>query len=74
MALNLDKNFWSGKRVLLTGGCGFKGTWLSAMLHKLNCEVQDISKLNWSSSKELISVNKRLVKNFTMQTLQIFQF
>lgn len=62
MALNLDEDFWNGKRVLLTGGCGFKGTWLSAVLHKLNCKVQDISRLDWSSSKELISVNKRLNK------------
>jgi len=32
-----------GKRVLLTGHDGFKGTWLSAILEKLECEVLGVS-------------------------------
>ncbi|HEY1090195.1 MAG TPA: CDP-glucose 4,6-dehydratase [Burkholderiaceae bacterium] len=34
-----DPNFWRGKRVLLTGHTGFKGSWLSLWLHSLGAEV-----------------------------------
>ncbi|MDR3118495.1 MAG: CDP-glucose 4,6-dehydratase [Mediterranea sp.] len=33
------RNFYSGKRVLITGHTGFKGSWLSIWLHKLGAEV-----------------------------------
>jgi CDP-glucose 4,6-dehydratase len=36
-------NFWSGKRVLLTGHTGFKGGWLVLWLHRLGAEVTGIS-------------------------------
>ena len=32
-------DFYRGKRVLLTGHTGFKGTWMSIMLEKLGAEV-----------------------------------
>ena len=32
-------NFWLGKRVLLTGNTGFKGTWASLWLKRLGAEV-----------------------------------
>jgi CDP-glucose 4,6-dehydratase len=35
--------FWSGKRVLLTGHSGFKGSWLALWLHRLGAEVTGIS-------------------------------
>ena len=31
--------FWRGKRVLVTGHTGFKGSWLALWLHHLNAEV-----------------------------------
>lgn len=31
--------FWQGRRVLLTGHTGFKGSWLALMLHELGAEV-----------------------------------
>ena len=34
-----DPDFWRGKRVLLTGHTGFKGTWLCHWLHELGAEV-----------------------------------
>lgn len=34
-----DKSFWSGKRVLVTGHTGFKGSWLCLWLQSLNAEV-----------------------------------
>jgi CDP-glucose 4,6-dehydratase len=35
--------FWRGKRVLLTGHTGFKGSWLTLWLHRLGAEVTGIS-------------------------------
>lgn len=32
-------NFWSGKKVFITGHTGFKGSWLSLWLHRLGAEV-----------------------------------
>jgi CDP-glucose 4,6-dehydratase len=33
------QNGLAGKRVFLTGHTGFKGSWMSALLHRLGCEV-----------------------------------
>ena len=33
------QNFYKGKRVLITGHTGFKGSWLSIWLHKMGAEV-----------------------------------
>ena len=35
----INKDFWSGKKVLVTGHTGFKGTWLSLILSSLNADV-----------------------------------
>ena len=35
--------FWKGKRVLITGDSGFKGSWLGLMLHDLGAEITGIS-------------------------------
>jgi CDP-glucose 4,6-dehydratase len=35
----MDFNFWQGKRVLLTGHTGFKGSWLSLWLQSLGAEL-----------------------------------
>lgn len=34
-----NNNFWKGKKVLVTGHTGFKGTWLTIWLHKLGAKV-----------------------------------
>lgn len=39
----LSPAFWRGKRVLLTGHSGFKGSWLALWLHRLGAEVTGIS-------------------------------
>ena len=36
-------NFWQGKRVLLTGHTGFKGSWLAIWLQQLGAEVVGIA-------------------------------
>ena len=38
-----DPTFWRGKRVLLTGHTGFKGSWLALWLQRLGAEVTGIS-------------------------------
>lgn len=38
-----DPLFWKGKRVLLTGHTGFKGSWLTLWLHRLGADVTGIS-------------------------------
>lgn len=35
----LDSNFWRGRRVLLTGHTGFKGSWASVLLNQLGASV-----------------------------------
>lgn len=37
--MNEQKDFWRGKKVLVTGHTGFKGSWLSLWLQKLGAEL-----------------------------------
>lgn len=37
--IDIFNNFYKGKRVLITGHTGFKGSWLSIWLHELGAEV-----------------------------------
>lgn len=41
--IDLFNNFYKGKRVLVTGHTGFKGSWLSIWLHELGAEVVGIA-------------------------------
>jgi CDP-glucose 4,6-dehydratase len=41
--MDVDPGFWSGRRVLLTGHTGFKGSWLSVWLHSLGAELTGLS-------------------------------
>ena len=34
-----NKSFWKAKKVFITGHTGFKGSWLSLILHKLGAEI-----------------------------------
>ncbi len=38
----LNRNFWKGKRVLVTGHTGFKGGWLTLWLYRLGAKVSGI--------------------------------
>jgi CDP-glucose 4,6-dehydratase len=40
---NPSPSFWQGKRVLLTGHTGFKGSWLALWLHRLGAMVTGIA-------------------------------
>lgn len=37
--MGIDKEFWNKKKVLITGHTGFKGSWLSILLHGLGSDV-----------------------------------
>lgn len=41
--IDIFHNFYKGKRVLVTGHTGFKGSWLSIWLHELGAEVIGIA-------------------------------
>ena len=42
-AMGLSPQFWRGKRVLVTGHTGFKGSWLTLWLQSLGAEVSGFS-------------------------------
>ena len=39
----IDREFWNGRRVLLTGHTGFKGAWAALLLRRLGAEVDGIA-------------------------------
>jgi CDP-glucose 4,6-dehydratase len=39
----ISSKFWKGKRVLLTGHTGFKGSWMALWLHRLGASVTGVS-------------------------------
>jgi len=41
--MQLNKEFWRGRRVLLTGHTGFKGAWLAFLLKNLGAELTGLS-------------------------------
>ncbi|MFZ6744150.1 CDP-glucose 4,6-dehydratase [Undibacterium sp. JH2W] len=41
--MQLDTEFWRGRRVLLTGHTGFKGAWLAYLLNNLGAELTGLS-------------------------------
>lgn len=43
LCVNIDRDFWQGRRVLLTGHTGFKGSWLALWLQSLGAAVTGVS-------------------------------
>jgi len=41
--VGIDRDFWAGRRVLVTGHTGFKGSWLSLWLQSLGSELTGLS-------------------------------
>ncbi|MCA1529357.1 MULTISPECIES: CDP-glucose 4,6-dehydratase [Bradyrhizobium] len=39
----LDRHFWNGKKILLTGHTGFKGAWMTMLLRSLGARVAGVS-------------------------------
>jgi CDP-glucose 4,6-dehydratase len=42
-ATNPDRNFWHGRRVLVLGHTGFKGSWLCLWLHRMGADIAGLS-------------------------------
>ena len=43
MEVEMLKNFYKGKKVVVTGHTGFKGGWLCMILHQLGCEISGLA-------------------------------
>jgi nucleoside-diphosphate-sugar epimerase len=46
----MNKIFWKGKKVLVTGDTGFKGSWLSLMLNMYGAKPQGISSSKFNDN------------------------
>lgn len=53
----IDKLFWNGKKIFVTGHSGFKGAWLSFVLKLLGANVKGYS-LQPLSSPNLFELTK----------------
>lgn len=62
--LEIKKNFWRNKKVLITGNLGFKGSWLSLQLNFFNAKVFGLD--NESANSSLIT-KKNLKKYIKRQ-------
>ena len=54
----IDNNFWKGRRVLLTGHTGFKGSWLFLWLKQLGADVFGYSLEPESSHNLFASISQ----------------
>jgi CDP-glucose 4,6-dehydratase len=56
MRSHIDRfnNFYAGKRVLITGHTGFKGSWLSIWLHELGAEVVGVGLEPYSEKDNFV--------------------
>ncbi|MBT7944183.1 MAG: CDP-glucose 4,6-dehydratase [Alphaproteobacteria bacterium] len=43
MSVAFDPSFWEGRRVLITGHTGFKGSWLTFWLSRMNAQTKGIA-------------------------------
>jgi CDP-glucose 4,6-dehydratase len=66
-----NKVFWEGKKVLITGHSGFKGSWLCYWLKSLGCDILGISSADYpqtfiaKESKDLVAASLNLDINST---------
>ena len=60
--IDIFDNFYKGKRVLVTGHTGFKGSWLSIWLHELGAEVVGVGLEPYSDRDNFVlsGIGKRI--------------
>ena len=63
----IKKNFWRGKKVLITGHTGFKGGWLSLWLKILGAKVigyslNPITKKNFFNETKIKKYLKKIIE------------
>ena len=51
----MNSKFWKDKKVLITGHSGFKGSWLSMILHEMGAEKADPVLLEPIMSIEIVT-------------------
>jgi CDP-glucose 4,6-dehydratase len=63
---NINPEFWSGKKVFLTGHSGFKGSWLSFWLHLMGAKVYGFSLPPETSPNlfEVLKIKDILTKSY----------
>lgn len=54
MGIDIFNNFYRGKRVLVTGHTGFKGSWLSIWFHELGAEVVGVGLDPYSNKDNFV--------------------
>ena len=64
----MKKNFWKNKRVFITGHTGFKGSWLTLLLHSLGAKVigyslDPVSEPNFFDNLKLKKFVKKDIRN-----------
>lgn len=52
--IDIFKNFYKGKRIIVTGHTGFKGSWLSIWLHELGAEVVGVALDPYSNKDNFV--------------------
>ena len=52
--IDVFQSFYKGKRVLVTGHTGFKGSWLSIWLHELGAEVIGVGLEPYSAKDNFV--------------------
>jgi len=73
MSIDIFNNFYKGKRVLVTGHTGFKGSWLSIWLHELGAEVVGVAKDPYSEKDNYVlsGIGKKIkAPDFTTMSLE----
>ncbi len=55
MSLDLFNNFYSGKKVLITGASGFKGSWMAIWLNELGADVYGYSLEPYTQKDNFVS-------------------
>ena len=59
-----------GKKVLITGNTGFKGSWLTFFLKKLDCKVYGVSDQDYKGIFELSDAKKVLEKQYYLDFIE----
>mgnify|MGYP001245063932 CR=1 FL=1 len=69
--VNINKDFWKNKKVIITGHTGFKGSWLLIWLIKLGAKVYGISISDGIEHNLFNSIKRKLSNKFVHKLIDI---